>query len=343
MAKGTEASGGALVVLNAKTGAVLAAATAPTYDLNLYKEDPAAVLNIENQALYNRAISGLYRPGSTFKIVTAAAALNEGVIDTDTTIVCNNTYTYWADVGFKPSCTGWHGRIDVVTALEKSCNIFFYETGRIMGIDTLAGYANSFGMGVDTGLEIRGQEGRIATPESYEKIKLDWQAGTVVMAAIGQAETNVTPLQMAVSAMTVANRGVRYEPFVVDSVYDYNMSSLISATAPEVAETIPDKTGYTFDAVIQGMIKAANFVPMTYPTENQYYTDYLLTSLPGQAAIKTGTPQMTSAEDTGSAFIGFYPADDPEIAFSCFVEHGDFSKLMIKQIIEAYYDKNYVV
>lgn len=339
-AKGTEANAGAIVVLDAKNGALLAAATSPTYDINDYLTDYASVVNGENAPLTNRATYGLYRPGSTFKTVTATAGLNEGIIGRNSIIRCNNTYTYWED--YKPKCTGWHGGINVITAIEKSCNIFFYEVGRIMGIDTLADYAYQYGLGSDVYLETGGAKGYFATPATLQGFGLEWNAGLVVQAAIGQSETGVTPLQMAVQACTIANRGVRYQPHLVDSVHTYNMEEVVSVIQPKVVHTIPDKTGETYSLVIQGMKQAANFSPYSYPAVKDYYTDYLLTSLPEQAAIKTGTPQMTSSEDTGSAFIGFYPADDPVIAFSGFVEHGEYSKFMIKQIIEAYYDKNYV-
>ena len=339
-AKGTEANAGAIVVLDAKNGALLAAATSPTYDINDYLTNYASVVGGANAPLTNRATHGLYRPGSTFKTVTATAGLNEGIINRNSIIRCNNTYTYWDD--YKPKCTGWHGGINVVTAIEKSCNIFFYEVGRIMGIDTLADYAYQYGLGSDVYLETGGAKGYFATPATLQGFGLEWNAGLVVQAAIGQSETGVTPLQMAVQACTIANKGVRYQPHLVDSVHTYNMEEIISVTEPTVVHTIPDKTGETFDLVIQGMKQAANFSPYSYPAVKDYYTDYLLTSLPEQTAIKTGTPQMTSSEDTGSAFIGFYPADDPVIAFSGFVEHGEYSKFMIKQIIEAYYDENYV-
>ena len=338
--KGTEADAGAIVVLNAKTGALIAAATSPTYDINDYLTDYASVVNGENAPLTNRATHGLYRPGSTFKTITATAALNEGYLDGgNTCITCNNVYTYWSD--YQPKCTGWHGRINVVTALEKSCNIFFYELGRLMGPDLIEEYANMYGLGQDTTLETGGYKGKIATPDTMLASGLEWQAGLVVQVAIGQSETAVTPLQMAVQASTIANRGVRYQPYMVDSVHTYNMEELVYTTEPEVVQTIEDKTGQTFDLVIQGMKQAAAFVPYSYPAVKDYYTPYLLTDLPEEAAIKTGTPQMTSAEDTGSAFIGFYPADDPEIAFSGFVEHGEYSKFMIRQIIDAYYTENY--
>ncbi len=338
--KGYEADAGAIVVLDAKTGALLAAATSPTYNINDYLTDYASVVNSEGAPLNNRATHGLYRPGSTFKTITATAALNEGFLNGgETCIVCNNVYTYWDD--YKPKCTGWHGRINVITAIEKSCNIFFYELGRLMGPDMLEDYANMYGLGQDVELETGGSTGYIATPDSMFEKGLEWQAGLVVQVAIGQSETGVTPLQMAVQANTLANRGVRYKPYLVDSVHTYNMESLVKKTQPQIVSTIPDKTGQTFDLIIRGMEQAADFLPYSYPKVSDYYTPYLLSELPEQAAIKTGTPQMTSAEDTGSAFVGFYPSDDPVIAFSGFVEHGEYSKFMVRQIIEAYYDENY--
>ncbi|MBD5146624.1 MAG: hypothetical protein HDT21_12055 [Ruminococcus sp.] len=339
--KGENANAGAIVVLDVKTGALLAAATAPTYDLNDYLTDYASVISRENTPLVNRATNGLYRPGSTFKTVTATAALNEGYVSRGSIISCGHKYTYWDD--YQPLCTGWHGGINVITAIEKSCNIFFYEVGRLMGPYTIESYANQYGLGDECFLETGGAKGKIATPDTMQEANLEWQAGLVVQVAIGQSETGVTPLQMAVQASTIANKGVRYQPHLVDSIYTYNMEEVVSVTEPEVTLTIPDKTGETFDLVTQGMKQAGAFTQYSYPTQKDYYTPYLLTDLPEATAIKTGTPQVTSAEDTSSAFIGFYPADDPRIAFSGMVEHGEYSKFMIRQIIEAYYDKNYVV
>lgn len=340
-AKGMDATAGAIVVTDVNTGAVLAAATNPSYDINDYLKSYSKVANGDNSPLLNRATSGLYRPGSTFKPITATAALNDGIITPNTIISCGGVYTYWDD--YQPKCTGWHGKINVVTALEKSCNIFFYETGRLLGIDRLSQYAGFYGFGQSTGIETGDAMGYFACPDTFSERKLEWQAGLVVQAAIGQSETYVTPLQMCMQASTIANHGVRYRPYLVDSVYSYNMDRLIRTTEPYIVETIPDSSGTTFDTIIQGMKQAAAFSPYTYPKLTDYYTDYLLSDLPEEAAIKTGTPQMTSAEDTGSAFIGFYPADNPQIAFSGFVEHGEYSKFMITQIIQAYYNENYVV
>ncbi len=344
-AKGTDADAGAVVVLDVKSGALLSAATYPTYNLIDYINDYSSVANGANAPLTNRATSGRYRPGSTFKTVTATAALNESIIGPSDTVNCTRYYTYWEDWVPPPECTGFHQRLNVVSALRESCNIFFYDVGRIMGIDTLSSYASMYGLGEEMGLEI-GRDikvGYVANPETFEDNGLVWQEGNVIQAAIGQSDTYVTPLQMAAQAMTIANKGVRYNTYMVDSIYSYNMDELICRTEPTIACTIPDKTGYTFYTVTEGMKEAAAFEQYTlYPRNSDYYTDsYLLTDLPRSAAIKTGTPQMTSKNDTSSAFIGFYPANDPEIAFAGFIEHGEYSKLMIKDIIEAYYSEDF--
>ncbi|MBR4223272.1 MAG: hypothetical protein IKR73_00520 [Oscillospiraceae bacterium] len=342
-AKGTGADAGAIVVLDVKTGALLAAATYPTYDLIDYIDDYSSVASRSNSPLTNRATSGRYRPGSTFKTVTATAALNEGIIGPSHTVDCRGFYDYWEDWKPYPECTGYHGRLNVVSALRESCNIFFYDVGRITGIDTIAEYASLYGLGEEMGLEMgRGiKTGYVATPESFAENGMVWQVGNVIQAAIGQSDTYVTPLQMAGQAMMIANKGTRYQTYMVDSVYDYGCNELIRTTEPVIAAQIPDKTGYTFYSVTEGMKEAAAYEQYQgYPRNHDYYTgNYLLTTLPKRAAIKTGTPQMRSKYDTSSAFIGFYPADDPEIAFSGFVEHGEYSKFMIKDIIQAYYDE----
>lgn len=332
-AKGKTANAGALVVVDVKTGAVLGMATYPTYDINDYITNYESVVSRENSPLTNRAINGLYRPGSTFKTITACAGLNEGIIDASSTVFCGHKYTYYPDWNPPPGCLGWHGNINVVTALEKSCNIFFYDVGRRVGIDTLARYAAMFGLGEETGLEIGGAKGYVASPAVFDKYGWEWNTGNVIQAAIGQSETNITPIQMACQAMTIANKGVRYQPYLVDSIHTYNMEETVKKTEPKIAAVVPDNTGTTFDVITQGMIKAAATVKAH---NSKVPFDVSLTTLPFEVAIKTGSPQKT-ADISSSAVIGFAPADDPEIAFACYVEEGEYAKYMVRSIIDVYF------
>lgn len=322
--KGRNAYAGAVVVLNAKTGAVLGMVNYPTYNINDYINNYSEVAGREHQPLINRAIDGLYRPGSTFKTVTATAAMNEGIVTGEDTVVCNHVYTFYHDIS--PKCLGWHGAVNVVKALQVSCNIYFYDVGRRLGIDKLTEYAGMYGLGQDLDFELGGAQGYLACPATFDRFGMDWTPGQVLQAAIGQSEIAVSPLQMAVQAMTIANKGVRYKPYIVDSIHTYNMEKTIKETQPEVVSKIDIKYSKLYDYIEEGMILASQST----------FGEYSLTDLPYKVAIKTGTPQRT-AEKTDSAFIGYYPVGNPEIAFAGIVEEGEYSKYMIRKIIDAYY------
>lgn len=321
---------GSLVVLDVKSNAVLGMATAPTYDLKDYKTNYDELLEDENYPLINRATSGLYRPGSTFKTITATAGLNEGIVTGESTFTCNQKMKFYdIEVG----CTGWHNDIAVARALRVSCNIYFYELSRRLGIDKITEYASMYGYGQHTGIETGDYAGHIGNPETFNDLGIDWTVGQVLQASIGQSETAVTPLQMAGVASTIANRGVRYKTHLVDSIYDYSMKNEIEKREPEVAETIKLNYDYVYDYVIDGMIQAS---------ENNFPAEYSLSNLGFDVAIKTGTPQnwRNGDELTDSCFIGFAPAYDPQIAFAGMIEGGEYSKYMIRSIIQAYY-KNF--
>ncbi len=321
---------GSIVVLDVKSNAVLGMATAPTYDLKEYKANYDELLEDENYPLINRATSGLYRPGSTFKTITATAGLNEGIVTGESTFTCNQKMKFYdIEVG----CTGWHNDIAVARALRVSCNIYFYELGRRLGIDKITEYASMYGYGQHTGIETGDYAGHIGNPETFNDLGIDWTVGQVLQASIGQSETAVTPLQMAGVASTIANRGVRYKTHLVDSIYDYSMKNEIEKREPEVAEKINLNYDYVYDYVIDGMIQAS---------ENNFPAEYSLSNLGFDVAIKTGTPQNWRNGDdiTDSCFIGFAPAYDPQIAFAGMIEGGEYSKYMIRSIIQAYY-KNF--
>ncbi len=338
---GKNANAGAAVVLDVKTGAVKAMATYPSFNINDYSTNYTQIANDINKPLINRAIDGIYRPGSTFKTVTATASLNEGLIDENTKFTCQQIYKY-SDVEMK--CTGYHGSINVVTALQVSCNIFFYQDGERLGNARLVDYEKKFGLTVPLNFELGGKQGYAACPDTFQTFGMTWTPGQQLQASIGQSEVGVTPLQMAVQAMTIANKGVRYRPYIIDSVVSYDRSKIISKTQPVIESTIEDKTGKTFDIVKQGMILAAKNTDAS-----PFYDNYAdkkkdsLNGLPFETAIKTGTPQTYAENVTNNCVIGFYPAQNPEIAFCVYVENGDYSKYAVRRIIDAYYGYDQVV
>lgn len=314
---------GAIVVLDAKTGGILAEANYPTFNLEDYYEKYDELIEQNGNPLYNRCTMGLYRPGSTFKTITATAGLNEGVITPYTSFCCNQSY-HFIDQTYK--CTGNHQYISVANALRVSCNIFFYEVSRQLTIDGILEYAELFGIGQNTAIETGDYAGFMASPAMYRKLGLEWTVGQVLQAGIGNNEINVTPLQLACVANTIANKGVRYEPYLVDSIWDYNMETCLVQHEPTVAARIEEKNEGVFDTVTAGMVLASG---------NGFPDKYSLSNLGYSVAIKTGTPQFDNRVQD-SAFIGFAPADDPQIAFAGIVEGGEYSKYMIRSILELY-------
>ena len=330
--RGTECYAGAAVVLDVKTGGVLAMVSLPGYDINDYIENYSEVLNREYSPVFNRALDGTYRPGSTFKTITATAGLAEGVIDKNSTITCNHVYTYYK--GWSPTCTGYHGAINVMDGLRYSCNVFFYETARRMGITALAEWTAKFGVGQDLGFELSMATGQMTSLELYDKLGLEWNEGNVIQAGIGQMETALTPLHLAVQAMTIANRGVRYEPHIVKAVYNYDLTEKLYEKEPVVACDMSEGMEDIFETVIEGMkrVSASAYFLVGNSWVNIY--DYVGAGAEN-VATKTGTPQ-TSSSVYNSAVIGFYPVDEPEIAYGILMEKAEFSRHIGANICRAY-------
>ncbi len=326
---GQRCNAGAIVVLDVKTGAVKAMASYPGYDINNYYKDYKTLNTDPSKPLFNRALSGSYRPGSTFKTITATAGLNEGVIDENSVVHCGGTYTYFSD--FRPGCfTGPHGNITVRYALKESCNIFFYDVGRRLGVTKLADYEKMYGFGTDLKFELPTRKGYIATKSTFDEKGWLWDAGQVLMASIGQSEISVTPLNMAVQALTLANKGKRFRPYIVDSVVSYDKTTVVKKTEPIVDTVIQDKTGKTFNIIKDGMVLAGQGIALPHPV-----------------AIKTGTPQNGSWEDGTTKFdnavVGYYPAENPEICFAVMLDAGMDARATVKKIIDAYYGTDKVV
>ena len=329
--RGNDCDAGAVVVLDAKSGAVLGMASYPTYDLVDSIENYGVVLNSEGNPMYNRCINGLYRPGSAFKTITAADGLVNGLIDINSRASYTGIYTFYSSSDYQPKCTGYHLGYDVVNCLKWSCNIFFYDLGRRLGIDELCDFAQKFGYGQNLGLEIGGLSGQMSSPQLFEKLRGEpWTDGNTLQAAIGQMDTLVTPLHLSVQALTLANDGVRMKPYLIDSVWNYDGTEMLYETQPEIVETIENKNE-AFEIVREGMKSVSTLV--TWPTSSNLWNfDYL----PYNVAIKTGTAETGDGYYT-STVMGYYPAEDPQIAFGIILEKGEYSRYMVRNIIDAYF------
>ena len=306
-----KAAAGAVVVISTKDGSVLAASNYPSYDQNLFATQYSEYSADPGLPLLNRALQGLYTPGSTFKPAVAVAALDAGVINRYSTVYCNGVYTYYDT--YRPKCTrhGHSGNIDVITAIKWSCNIFFYDVGRRTTSDVYDAYAYKMGLGVRTGVEVNEATGRLTT-----KNDSNYTASLDVQAAIGQGNTVVTPVQLATYAGTLANRGIRYRTHFVKAILDTNTGEVLQETQPEVMDVIEDR-GDTFDLVKQGMIGVSETVSG-------------LSNYPVTIACKSGTPQRSETYYVGSTrkhytntmMIAYGPAEDAEIALGIVIEYG---------------------
>ena len=320
---GANIKGGSVSIVDPNTGEVLALVNYPTYDINEYKKNYKEVSTAEGNPLFNRALLGLYRPGSTFKTVIAAAAMNsnepEGeVIGRSSTVHCGHVYRYYAP-GYQPKCLGTHGNISVVNALNVSCNIFFYDVGRRCGIDRIEKYSNLFGLGVNNGFELPTETGHASSP----KVKEDWSPGDVIQTAIGQSENSFTPLQLSSQAMVLANQGTRYRTSIIKEINSYDKLNQPVLFAPQVLSQI-DAPEYVFNTIKDGMVKGAS-----------YSQPYGGVSTAGTMAWKSGTPQISDTR-FNSATVGFYPAEAPEIAIGMMMEEGDFSRYIMRPIAAAW-------
>ena len=307
-----KAAAGAAVVLDVKDGSVLAASNYPSFDQNLYANQYSEYSADESLPLFNRALQGLYTPGSTFKPAVAIAALDTGLINRYSTVNCTRVYTYYKD--YRPKCTQHghgNGPIDVVNAIKWSCNIFFYDVGRRLTSDVYDAYAYKLGLGQRTGVEVSEATGHLTT-----KNDSNYMESLDIQAAIGQGNTVVTPVQLATYAATIANRGTRYRTHFVKAILDSNTGEVLQETQPEVMDVIEDK-GETFDLIQQGMIGVSQTISA-------------LANYPYTIACKTGTPQRSEGYYSGSSYrhytntmmIAYGPTEDAQIAIGIVVEYG---------------------
>ena len=303
---GRECRAGAAVGVDVQTGGILAAASVPGFDLNRYRADYAALSADAAAPLLDRVCQGLYAPGSAFKPAVAAAALTAG-IDPAATVNCTGRYGFYS--GYQPGCLqyGHGGPVDLRTALEYSCNIFFYDVGRRLGVDVFSAMARQLGLATPTGVEITEAQGRLtwSSDENY-------QAGLTLMAAIGQGNTAVTPLQLAAYAAALANCGQRPALHFANRAVNAATGETVWQYAPTFT-TVPGSEG-VFGPIRDGMKRMAR-------------TTRVLREAPVACAAKTGSPQLADTLPGGghyvnSVLIGYAPADDPQIAMAVVLEYG---------------------
>ncbi len=332
--QGREANAGAVCAIDIKTGEVLVLASYPTYDPNTLSENYAALSADENRPLRNRALLETYTPGSIFKPVVALAGLAGGVIDAASTVTCTQVYNYYVSeygaAAFTPTCLGYHGVETVVDALRVSCNIFFYDVGRRVGIDAIEQSAISLGLGQDNGFELWTNPGTISTPAAAEAAGEGWYYGDVLQSSIGQRFNRYTPLQLAAYAMNIANRGTQNKVTILKEIKDDSMTQTLYEHETEVLQESPYDPS-VFDPIIQGMVEASRVGTAAY-----YFGSY-----PVDVASKTGTPE--TADLPNSTFICFAPADDPQIAISVVIEqgwHGYTGAPVARAILDAYFSSD---
>lgn len=340
--------GGAIVVVDVKTGEPLAIASYPTYDLATIIEDYADLLEADYDPLFNRALMGAYAPGSTFKPCTAVAGLTENIINTETQIECTGIFTKYESQGYAPACWIYtqmdgqltHGYDNVTEALKDSCNIFFYTVADDLGIRKLMEYAEDFGLGESTGIELTETTGNMSNPDNHLNYDVDsWVDGDTVQAGIGQSDSMFTPLQIAEYCAAIANGGTRHSAALLKSVRSYDYSRQLYQNKTEVLSTV-DSADYNWAAVQRGMYLMANDI--TSSSNTVYYTlgnySYNGVSLP--VAAKTGTSQLGEGKTNNAIFMCYAPFDDPEIAVAIVVERGlsgaNLSR-MARNVLDAYF------
>ena len=331
--------GGAAVALDPNTGEVLAMASYPTYSLADYYSTSAAEdrTSDSRHPEMNRATSGVYPPGSTFKVLSAIAGLEEGVIDANTQITCTGVFEYG---GQKFTCNNHDTpmTLDVTSALKYSCNTFFYTVGQKLTGAHLEKWSERFGLGVVTGIGIGERSGHAAGPTYRAEMKKadpstrDWQGGDDVTAAIGQSDNGFTPLQLADYISAVVNGGTLYQPTLVRSIKSYDFSSVVKSETPSAKEKI-ELSDETRRLVMQGMSEVTD----EGGTAGSVFADY-----PIKVGGKTGTAETYEngeAFDNG-LFIAFAPFENPEIVICVVGEgagHGAYVAPVVRDMLDEFF------
>lgn len=330
---GSDATSGALVAIDVNTGEILAIASYPTFNPATFNDDYNRLYADKDLPMFNRAIGGAYEPGSTFKMVTSIAALEEGIIGPADTIEDLGVYKFYKD--YTPACWIYrskeetHGHQNVTQALENSCNYYFYDVGRRAGIDVINKYASAFGLGENTGIELRNEEnkGMLTSPADREARGKTWNPGDTLQVAIGQSDNMFTPLQLATYIATLANGGTRYEAHLVKNIRNPGTGEIVYEAQPKIVNNL-DIAPENLQAVLNGMRNVTEL-----GTASDVFVDFEIA-----VGGKTGTAEVSEGSDN-AIFVGFAPFDNPQIAVCAVIEHGvhgSNAAYVVKDVINEY-------
>ncbi len=338
---------GSVIAMDPRDGSILAMVSRPSFDPNLFNQG-IPVSEWERlskdplRPMENKPIAGQYPPGSTYKMIVAAAALQEGLITPDTAFTCpgyyqfgNRTYRCWQKKG--------HGRVTLHKAIVSSCDVYFYNVGRMLGVDKLAEYARAFGLGDVTGIDIAGEKsGNIPTREwKLKRFKEPWQPGETISIAIGQGFVTLTPLQLLNAYCALANGGKLYKPKLIKKIETIDRQ-LLRDFGPEVRKTLP-LSEENMELLKHGLWGVCNEPGGTAHACQRREAD---------VAGKTGTAQVVAMKEDrkGPAgykfqdhalFVAYAPSDNPEIAVVVVIEHGGHggsaAAPVARKVIDAYF------
>ncbi len=326
-----EGLAGAVVAMDPNDGEILAMASSPSFDLNVFVSGltPGKWRSLSRnpfRPLENKAIQGEYPPGSTYKIVTAIAGLEEGVIDENTTFFCPGFYRFGNRI-YRCWKRGGHGNVNVVKALAESCDVFFYNVGHRLGVDRLAWYAHACGLGRPTGIALDHEAGGLIPTASWKRKRtgVPWQRGETLSVAIGQGYDLATPLQNVVMISAIANGGLRYQPMILKRI-ETAEGRVVRQLRPKLVGRLP-VSPRTLALVRQGLWQVVN---------GKHGTARICRVKGIEISGKTGTSQVVGRKkgETGKVvrpahrrahawFVAYAPSDNPRIAVAVVVEHGE--------------------
>ena len=339
-ADGKNVEGGAVVVIEVKTGKLLVCSSYPTYDLRTFSEDYNDILQREYDPLFNRALLGTYPPGSTYKMNMVVAAIDSGLITSETTITDKGVFSKYAP-GFTANCLAYtsshrvHGTIPAWEALMVSCNYFFYELGDKIRLSAMDSTAKALGLGEPTGVELKEYIGTRANEQTkaalYKGDKKKFYKADQILAAIGQSDNRFTPIQLAVYTATLANRGTRYKATFLNRVVSADYRQLLEESVPSIVSQLSISDD-AYNAYSKGMYNVAH---NKKGTADKYFLNY-----PIKIAAKTGTAQNGGNLPDNGAFVCYAPFDDPQIAVAVYGEkaaHGGDLGPIVKGILDEYF------